>query len=316
MPVNITYLITQTLNGVQFGFTLFLVASGLTVILGILDVLNIAHGELFAFGAYAGVSVLGAIVGALVPADVSGFVGLTILVVLVVVSIVLTGLVMVPVGTIFETVFLRPLYDRDEVYQLVATFALLLVILDTKQIIWGGGQQTVPSRVYTGINQIPSLDLIGVEFPTYGLLSIILGFAVMGGLFYFFNRTRTGRIFRATAIDREMATALGVSTDRVFTLVFVLGAFLAGFAGAIYVPPTSAQLGMGTDPLVLSFVVIVIGGLGSLKGAFVGSIIVGVLRQWVGLALPKYQLAAPFLVMIIILMVKPEGLFGSWGDRS
>lgn len=316
MAINTTYLITQTLNGIQYGFTLFLVASGLTVILGILDVLNIAHGELFAFGAYVGVTVFGVIVGTLVPADVTGSVGLTVLVVLVVVSIVLTGLVMVPVGTIFETVFLRPLYDRDEVYQLVATFALLMVILDTKQIIWGGGQQTVPSRVYNGINQIPSLDLIGIGFPTYGFMSIVLGFVVLGAIFYFFNHTRTGRIFRATAIDREMATALGVSTDRVFTLVFALGAFLAGFAGAIYVPPTSAQLGMGTDPLVLSFVVIVIGGLGSLKGAFVGSIIVGVLRQWVGLALPKYQLAAPFLVMIIILMVKPEGLYGSWGDRS
>jgi branched-chain amino acid transport system permease protein len=316
MALNYVNIITQTLNGVQFGFTLFLIASGLTVILGILDVLNLAHGEFFAFGAYVGVSIFGWLVGGLLPTDPSGIGTLALLVVLVLAAILLTAAVMVPLGAVIEVVFLRPLYERDEVYQLVATFALLLVILDLKLLIWGGGQQTVESAVFNGLNKIPSLELIGITFPTYGFLAILFGFLVVGALFYFFNRTKSGRVIRATAIDREMATALGVDTDRTFTLVFALGAFLAGMAGAIFVPPTSAQLGMGTDPLVLSFVVIVIGGLGSLKGAFVAALLVGVLQQWVGLQFPKYELAAPFIIMIIVLLVKPEGLYGTWGETS
>jgi branched-chain amino acid transport system permease protein len=316
MATDILSTLVQLLNGIQFGFTLFLIASGLTVILGILDVLNLAHGELFAFGAYVSVSIYGYVVGAFIPPDPSGAGTLLFLVALVLLSAVLAAAVLVPLGAIIEAVFLRPLYDRDEVYQLVLTFALLLIIFDLKQIVWGGGQQTVISRVFSGVNQIPSLNLLGIQFPTYGFIAIVLGFVVVGGLFYFFNRTKSGRVIRATAIDREMATALGVSTDRTFTLVFALGAFLAGFAGAIFVPPTSAQLGMGAEPLVLSFVVIVIGGLGSLKGAFVGAIVVGVVRQFMGLQFPKLQLAAPFVLMIVVLLVKPEGLYGTWGERS
>jgi len=145
---------------------------------------------------------------------------------------------------------------------------------------------------------------------------ILVGSAVVAGLFWFFERTKTGRIIRATAIDREMATAIGVSTDRVFTLVFALGAFLAGFAGAMAVPPTSATLEMGTNPLVLSFVVIVIGGLGSLRGAFVGALLVGVIRSWMITLYPPGEIAAPFAIMALILLVKPEGLFGTWGETA
>lgn len=314
--VDITYIVAQTLYGVQGGFRLFLIASGLTVILGILDVLNIAHGELYAVGAYVAVSVYGFLVGALIPSDPTSASALAFLVVVVLGAALLTAAILAPLGAIIEAVFLRPIYDRDEVYQLVLTFALLLVLLDMKQVIWPGATHSAPSQVFTGINRIPGLEFIGIDLPTYRLFAIVVGAVVAGALFWFFNRTRSGRIIRATAIDREMATALGVSPDRTFTLVFALGAFLAGFAGAIAIPPTSATLNMGTNPLVLSFVVIVIGGLGSLRGALVGALIVGILSRWMTLYFPRWELAAPFLIMIIVLLIKPEGLFGSWGERT
>ncbi|WP_435344797.1 branched-chain amino acid ABC transporter permease [Haloarchaeobius sp. HRN-SO-5] len=303
--------VVQTLNGLQYGFVLFLIASGLTVILGILDVLNLAHGELYAFGAYASVGVFGYAVGLLpVPSDpVTG----AIFAVGIVAAALVAALTLVPVGVIFEMVFLRPIYDRDQVYQLVLTFALLLVLLDLKAFIWGETNIRTDG-VYTGVNEIAVASIVGLNFPTYNLLLIAVGIVMVALLFWFFERSKSGRVIRATAIDREMATAIGVSTDRTFTLVFTLGAFLAGFAGAMHVPSTAATLDMGTTPLVLSFVVIVIGGLGSLKGAFVGAILVGVIRTWMTWQYPAAEIAAPFAIMALILLVKPEGLFGSWGE--
>mgnify|MGYP000168044759 CR=1 FL=1 len=305
--------LVQTLNGVQFGFILFMIASGLTVILGILDVLNLAHGELFSIGAYAGIGVFGFVIGVVGPP--SGVLGGVVFVLAVLVSVLLTAALLLPVGTAFEALFLRAIYDRDQVYQLVLTFALLLILLDVKKFVWGNTSLRTDA-VYSAINSIPTSELVGLNYPTYNVFVILVGVAVVAGLFWFFDRTKTGRIVRATAIDREMATAIGVSTDRVFTLVFALGAFLAGFAGAMAVPPTAATLGMGTNPLVLSFVVIVIGGLGSLRGAFVGALLVGVIRSWMITLYPPGEIAAPFAIMALILLVKPEGLFGTWGETA
>lgn len=302
--------VIHTLNGIQYGFVLFLIASGLTIILGILDVLNLAHGELFALGAYVTSTVLGALVAATFTPDSGvGF----LLVVLV--GSLLAAAVLVPVGLLLEAVLLRPIYERDEVYQLVLTFALLLVIKDVMKSVWG----PTPVRlgdVYSGINALATISIGGRTFPAYKLLIVVVGAAVTVGLFYFFERTKTGRIVRATAIDREMATAIGVDVSRTFTLVFAMGAFFAGFAGAMALPPTQAHLDMGADPLVLSFVVIVIGGLGSLRGAFVGAMLVGVLTRWATWQYPAMELAAPFAIMAIILLLRPEGLFGTWGERS
>lgn len=305
--------LVQTLNGVQFGFILFMIASGLTVILGILDVLNLAHGELFSIGAYAGIGVFGFVIGVVGPP--SGVLGGVVFVLAVLVSVLLTAALLLPVGTVFEALFLRAIYDRDQVYQLVLTFALLLILLDVKKFVWGNTSLRTDA-VYSAINSIPTSELVGLNYPTYNVFVILVGIAVVAGLFWFFDRTKTGRIVRATAIDREMATAIGVSTDRVFTLVFALGSFLAGFAGAMAVPPTAATLGMGTNPLVLSFVVIVIGGLGSLRGAFVGALLVGVIRSWMITLYPPGEIAAPFAIMALILLVKPEGLFGTWGETA
>mgnify|MGYP006286953631 FL=1 len=311
--VTIETFVTHTLHGLQYGFILFLIASGLTIILGILDVLNLAHGELFALGAYVGFSVLGYLTGLVGQptgaASQAGFLAL------VLVGAVLTALVMVPVGVLIETVLLRPIYDRDEVYQLVLTFALLLLVKDFNKFVWGPQPLRVQG-VYRGINSIPTSELVGLSYPTYNFVVIVVGAVVVAGLFWFFERTKTGRIIRATAIDREMATAIGVNTGRTFTLVFALGAFFAGFAGAMALPPMNASLDMGAEPLVLSFVVIVIGGLGSLQGAFVAALSVGLLTNWATWLYPAGELAAPFAIMAVLLLVKPEGLFGTWGETE
>ena len=313
MTIDLANFITHTLNGVQYGFILFLIASGLTIILGILDVLNLAHGELFALGAYVAFSVFGYVTGFVVSPEGMGelvlFLGLAI------VAALIAAAILIPVGMVIESVFLRPLYERDEVYQLVLTFGLLLVIKDLNKLIWG----PIPVRaydVYSGINEIPLAEFVGLNYPTYNVVIILVGAVVVVSLFYFFNRTKTGRIIRATAINREMATAIGVSTDRVFTLVFAMGAFFAGFAGAMALPPSNANLAMGANPLVLSFVVIVIGGLGSLRGAFVGALMVGILSRWAVWQYPPAELAAPFAIMALILLVKPDGLYGKWGEMA
>lgn len=309
--VALQHFITHTLHGVQYGFILFLIASGLTIILGILDVLNLAHGELFALGAYVSFSVIGYLTGLVAPptgpASQAVFLGV------VLVGAVLSALVLVPVGVLLESTLFRPIYERDEVYQLVLTFALLLIIKDFSKFVWGPTQKRLP-EVYSGVNSIPVAEFVGLNYPTYNVLVIAVGAVVVAGLFWFFDRTKTGRIIRATAIDREMATAIGVNTGRTFTLVFALGAFFAGFAGAMALPPTNANLEMGVNPLVLSFVVIVIGGLGSLRGAFVAAILVGVLSRWATWQVPALELAAPFAIMALVLLVKPEGLFGTWGE--
>ena len=305
--------ITHTLHGVQYGFILFLIASGLTVILGILDVLNLAHGELFALGAYVAFSVLGYLTGLVGPptdpASQATFLAL------VLVGAIVAALVLVPVGVLLESTLFRPIYERDEVYQLVLTFGLLLIIKDFNKFVWGPSPRRIQG-VYSGINSIPVAKFVGITYPTYNVVVIAVGAVVVAGLFWFFDRTKTGRIIRATAIDREMATAIGVNTQRTFTLVFALGAFFAGFAGAMALPQSYASLEMGANPLVLSFVVIVIGGLGSLQGAFVAALLVGVLSKWATWQVPALELAAPFAIMALVLLVKPEGLFGTWGETE
>ncbi|WP_137283493.1 branched-chain amino acid ABC transporter permease [Halorussus salinisoli] len=305
--------ITHTLHGVQYGFILFLIASGLTIILGILDVLNLAHGELFALGAYVSFSVLGYLTGLVGPP--TGPASQAVFLALVLVGAVVAALVLVPVGVLLESTLFRPIYERDEVYQLVLTFGLLLVIKDFNKFVWGPSPQRIQG-VYSGINSIPVAEFVGLTYPTYNVVVIAVGAVVVVGLFWFFDRTKTGRIIRATAIDREMATAIGVNTQRTFTLVFALGAFFAGFAGAMALPQSYASLEMGANPLVLSFVVIVIGGLGSLQGAFVAALLVGVLSKWATWQVPALELAAPFAIMALVLLVKPEGLFGTWGETE
>ncbi|MFC7240300.1 branched-chain amino acid ABC transporter permease [Saliphagus sp. GCM10025317] len=321
-------LVTHTLNGLYYGLILFMIASGLTIIFGVLGILNLAHGELYAFGAFLAVSVVGFLVGSLTGsvasiADfLSGFlpvatepVAALVFGVVILLGSLVAAAIMLPVGAILEAVFVRPIYEREDVYQLLLTYALLLILVDVMKFFWG--TSPVSTSSYSRLNEIPTTELVGFSYPSYNVIVILVGVVVFAWLLWFFDRTKTGRIVRATAINREMSTAIGVSTDRTFTLVFAMGAFFAAFGGAMNsIGPSDAYLEMGLDPLVLSFVVVVIGGLGSLKGAFVAALLVGVISRWtVGVfSLPQLELAAPFILMAIILLVKPEGLYGTWGE--
>jgi len=327
-------LLEQTIIGLQSGFVLFLIASGLTVILGILDVLNLAHGELYAVGAYVAFAVFGFVVGtqnwpaSIMAPPTPGGVGtlvfaltIVVFIALVVLTILFAASLFLPFGMVLESTLLEPIYERDEVYQLVLTFALLLVLTDVRRIVFGDGSSSIFS-IRNSINQIPTGEIISLATPTatFLVMAVVLVLAVI--LFWFFDETKTGRIIRATAINREMSTALGVDPDRIFTLVFAFGAFLAGFAGGLQFFANQAIPGMGGNALILSFVVIVVGGLGSLKGSFVGAILIGIVSTYAvqinanyALGLPA-EVAAPFAIMVVVLLIKPEGLYGSWGEME
>ena len=304
--------VEQTLNGLFFGFILFMIATGLTIIFGVLGILNLAHGEFYALGAFLVFSIAGAFVGIIGPP--TGPASIVLFAVVLVFAILLSAALLLPVSAIIETIFIRPIYERKEVYQLLLTYALLLMLVDVLLFIWGGAPRRLQG-VFSTVNRIPTTELVGFSYPSYNILAIFVGLGVFGFLIWFFERTKTGRIVRATAINREAATAMGVSTDRVFTLVFAMGGFFAGFAGAIHgAGPISANVEMGVNPLVLSFVVIVVGGLGSIKGAFVGAIVIGLASRWAILLYPPAELAAPFGIMIAVLLLRPEGLYGTWGE--
>jgi branched-chain amino acid transport system permease protein len=302
----------QTLNGVFYGLILFMIATGLTIIFGVLGVLNLAHGEFYALGAFLVFSIGGALAGTV--GQPTGPTEVAIIALIGLVAILASAVILLPVSALIETTVIRPIYERKEVYQLLLTYALLLMMVDVFLFIWGGTPRRF-SAVFDAVNEVPVTELIGFEYPSYNIFAILIGIGVFGFLIWFFERTKTGRIVRATAINREAATAMGVSTDRVFTLVFAMGGFFAGFAGAIHgAGPISASVSMGTNPLVISFVVIVIGGLGSIKGAFVGALLVGIASRWAIMLYPPAELAAPFGIMIAVLLLKPEGLYGTWGE--
>ena len=309
--------VIHTLNGLFRGFILFMIASGLTIIFGVLGILNLAHGEFYALGALLFVSLASYLTGLVVaPTDPAS---LLLFGVLVLVAILVAAAVLIPVSAVIETVLVRKIYDRDEVYQLLLTFGLLLVLIDLMKIFWGPGTHRPDAVGGESLNQvvdvIPMEEWFGFSYSSYAIFSIFAGAVVFLALLWFFDRTKTGRIVRATAINREMATAIGVSSDRVFTLVFAMGGFFAGLAGAIHSGSAiAASADMGGDALVLSFVVIVVGGLGSIRGAFVGAILVGVLSRWMTWQQPALELAAPFALMVVVLLVRPEGLYGTWGE--
>lgn len=300
---------THTLNGIYYGGILFMIASGLTVIFGILGILNFAHGELYAVGAYTGITVIGFLFKTLVGS--SG--NLLVIIGVFVLGAVVSALLLVPLGYFVEVVLLRPIYDRPDYYQLVLTFGILLALSGIVKFIWGASPVTA-ARPYQAINSISFPEALGWSYPTYNLLVIAIATITFIGMMWFFNNTKRGRVIRATAIDKQMSSAIGINTDRTFTIVFMLGTFLAGFGGALAAPPIAATLEMGVTPLVFAFVIIVIGGIGSIHGAFAASMIVGISSRYSIWLYPPAELAAPFVLMAMVLLIKPDGLFRSWGE--
>ncbi|MDM4764631.1 branched-chain amino acid ABC transporter permease [Pelomonas sp. SE-A7] len=294
----------QLLNGLQFGLMLFLLAAGLTLVFGIMDMINLAHGSLYMVGAYLAAAVLAA-GGGFVAAVVAAMLGTALL------------------GMLLEWSLLRRLYQRDHLSQVLATFALILILNEGVRMVWGEQplMLNTPAALSGPVELLP-----GLLYPSYRLLIIGVGLAVALGLWLGVTRTRIGMWVRAGASNRPMAMALGVDTRRLFTLVFGLGAALCALAGSLLGPLLAVQVGMGESILILAFVVIVIGGIGSIRGALVGSLLVGLVDTASRTLLPMLlrQLATPevasnvgpalasmliYLLMAAVLFWKPQGLF-------
>ena len=295
----------QLLNGAQLGVLLFLIAAGLTLIFGIMDFINLAHGVLYMVGAYVMASF----------AMLTGSFWL---------ALGLTVPAMLICGLLLEFTVFRALYARSHLDQVLATFGLVLVISEGVKILWGSAPLTVPMPdLLSG-----SVGLIGpLKYPVYRLAILVVGLASALGLYVLITQTRIGMLLRAGASNREMVSALGVNVGRLFAMVFAFGAMLAGFAGAIVAPILSVDTGMGESVLILAFVVIVIGGIGSIRGAFMGALLVGVVdtmgRSFGPIVLRMImepaaagqlgRTLAPMLVYILmsaILFARPAGLFG------
>jgi branched-chain amino acid transport system permease protein len=298
------YFIEQCLNGVQLGILLFLLAAGLTLVFGIMDLVNLAHGSLYMLGAYFAAT-LAAVTGSFVVAVVLAVIG----------SLV--------AGMVLEVVAIRRLYGRNHLDHVLGTFGLLLFFNELVRLVWGPAGMTLPlpPQMLTAVQIIP-----GVYYPLYRLVIIVAALAVASFLYALVMRTRLGMLIRAGASNREMAGALGVNIKLLYTLVFGLGAALAGFAGVMQAPILTVQIGMGENILILAFVVIIIGGIGSIRGAFVAAVIVGLIDTLGRAFLPDMlrhmlsinaaQTLAPalssmsiYVLMAAILVFRPEGLF-------
>ncbi|MFP4538633.1 MAG: branched-chain amino acid ABC transporter permease [Dichotomicrobium sp.] len=296
----------QVLNGLQFGVMLFLMAAGLTLIFGVMGFINLAHGSLYMIGAFAcaGVAV----------ATGSFWLGLA-------ASLAAAA----AAGTLMELLVIRRLYERDHLDQVLATFALILIFSEGTRWFFGSVPLylNVP-ELLTGTVTLPG----GIAYPLYRLAIIVAGFAVAAGLFLLVGYTRLGIRIRAGESDREMIAALGVDIGRLYTIVFALGAALAGFAGALVGTIQSVQVGMGEPVMILAFVIIVIGGIGSIKGALVGGLLVGLADTLGRFLLPLFfasfmeasgakstgaSLASMliYILMAAVLVVRPRGLYGA-----
>ena len=302
------YFIEQFLNGVQLGMLLFLLAAGLTLIFGIMDLVNLAHGSLYMIGAY-----FAATFAALTGSFVAG----TLL------ALCATLLV----GMAVEVIAMRRLYGRDHLDHVLGTFGLILFFNELVRLIWGPAGMTLPlpSTMLTAVQVLP-----GVFYPLYRLVIIAVTLLVALLLYLLVMRTRIGMLIRAGASNREMVGALGVNIKLLSTLIFGIGAALAGLAGLMQAPILTAQIGMGENILIVTFVVIIIGGIGSIRGAFIASIFVG-LTDTIGRAFlpdllrlvlspagastagPALSSMLIYLVMAVILIVRPEGLFPASG---
>lgn len=285
-------ILTQSLNGLASASSLFLVASGLSIIFGVTRIVNFAHGSLYMLGAYLAVT----LVDALGPANALGFWSGVLL------AAVLVGLV----GLVIEVAVLRRIYQAPELFQLLATFGIVLMIQDIALASWGAEDRLGPRA--PGFRSF--VILFGNRFPTYELLLIAIGPVVLALLWLLFQKTRWGVLVRAATQDREMVGALGVNQRLLFTSVFAFGAGLAGLGGALQLPREAVTLHMDLAMISEAFVVVVVGGLGSIGGAYLAAVLIGILHAFGILIFPKITLVLVFLVMAVVLVIKPYGLLG------
>lgn len=286
--MELSFYLVQLLNAIQYGFLLFLVASGLTLLFGIMGIINLAHGSFYMMGAYLAYWLAG----------VTGSLWLGILL----------GLPLaLAVGYLVERFAISFLYKRDHLYQVLLTFALILIFNELQRILWGNDVHGVAiPALLAGSIQLTENQ----SYPVYRLFISAACIALAAGMYWVIQKTRLGMMIRAGASNREMVQALGINVSRLFALVFSLGVALAAFAGMLAAPVDSVYPGIGENVLIISFVVVVIGGTGSIKGAFVGAMLIGLASTFGKVLLPEMASISAYALMALILLWRPQGLFG------
>jgi len=300
--MNFSLFLLAVFDGIAYAALVFMVALGLTLIFGVLRILNVAHGSLYAIGAYVTASV-GAAIFAAGFAPVLAFP-------LMLIAAALIGVVL---GGPIEYLLLRRIYHRPEVLQLLVTFAVFMILEDVQRQIWG----TQPYFEATALQLLGNVQVFGVYYTVYQLIFLpLVALAVLIGLRLFLRRSLSGKLIMAVTEDREAAQAIGINADRVFFLTFVVGAALAALGGALASPTTSVLPGIGADMIVLSFAVVATAGLGQIEGAAVAALLIGLGRSFAVYLMPELQVLVPYLIMLAVLLVRPEGLFGRPAARK
>ncbi|MCP5083760.1 MAG: branched-chain amino acid ABC transporter permease [Alphaproteobacteria bacterium] len=285
---------TMLLDGLSYASYLFIVSVGLTIIFGVMKILNVAHGAFYAWGAYAAAYAIGLAADNDWP-DWSGFV-------LIFVAAILVGIVL---GTIIERLILRKMYHEEEVLIVLATFGIFLILEDVILLVFGVN----PYFAYQPMALLGSVKMGGIIRDVYSLTLFGLAILVAFGCWYGLNRTKWGKLLSVVIFDREISLAMGINVQMVYLVTFILGATLGALGGAYIAPTISVAPGFGIDVIVLSFAVVVIGGMGSIPGALIGSLMVGILRAIAVHKFPEFELFVVFGVMAAVLMIRPEGLF-------
>ena len=293
--------LTILLDGLQFSSYLFIVSAGLTIIFGVMKILNVAHGSFYAWGAYTAAFFIGKFSDMGLP-DALGFL-------IIVAAAIVVGVIL---GFVIEQGILKHMYERDEVLIVLATFGLFLVLEDIILIAFG----TDPYFAYQPMALLDSVELGGITRDVYGMTLIGVAAVVAVGCWWLLNKTKWGTLLKAVIFDREMGISMGINVPLVYTLTFIGGAILGGLGGAYIAPTISVAPGLGTEVIVLSFAVVVVGGMGSIAGAAIGSLIIGLLRAIAVHELPQVELFVVFAVMAVVLVFRPEGLFAPAKPRK
>jgi branched-chain amino acid transport system permease protein len=284
------------LDGIAYAALIFMVAVGLTLIFGVLRILNVAHGSFYAIGAYTAASLGLGIVGA----GLSPWLTFPALII----AAVLVGTLL---GGLIEHTLLKRIYVREEVLQLLVTFAVFMILEDVQRLVWG----VQPYFAAEPLRLLGNVSVFGIFYTSYQILLLpITAVLILFGLRWFLRRTRTGRLISAVTEDREMAEAIGIDAGRVYLITFVLGATFAALGGALASPTTSLIPGMGAEMIVLSFAVVATAGLGQVEGAAIAALMIGLGRSLAVYLMPELEVLIPYLVMVLVLLIRPEGLFG------
>ena len=286
MLTDPSFWLVQGLNSLQLAMLLFLLSVGLTVIFGLMNFVNLAHGSLYALGALIGYSI----------ADATGSAWFAYL---------LSPIAVAMIGALLYVTLIERMRAAGPLPQVLVTFGLIFVLIDTQRYLWG----TDALGVTSGVPFSGTIHILGEPYPAYRIFIIAVGLLVFAGLHLLLNRTRLGAEVRAGVDDAETASALGVPVERTFFLIFLLGCALAGLAGAVAMPAFSAEAGMGVEILVPTLVVVVVGGLGSLKGALVGSLVIGATLTFGTVFFPAFAGIAMYAALIAVLLFRPHGLF-------